>query len=146
EPVSALDVSIQAQVVNLLEEIQAEFGLSYIFIAHDLSIVRHISDRIAVMYLGKMIEIGGWQAVYETPAHPYTRALLSAAPEIDPAERRKRIMLEGEVPSPINPPSGCHFRTRCNVAEAICTGETPTLVDLGEGHSAACYFAKSNPD
>ena len=143
EAVSALDVSIQAQVINLLKDLQQEFGLTYLFISHDLAVVEHVSDRLAVMYLGKIVELADSVEIYQTPLHPYTQALLSASPIPDPTLKRDRIILKGDVPSPIDPPHGCRFHTRCLYAEDICSQQEPQLKEVKENHLAACFFAGS---
>jgi len=140
EPVSALDVSVQAQVINLLEDLQEQFNLTYLFIAHDLSVVHHISDRIAVMYVGKIVEVGEAEKVYQRPRHPYTEALVSAVPIVDPDYKSKRVVLEGDVANPANPPSGCSFHPRCRYAKKMCSEKEPPLEDIGNGHYVACHF------
>ena len=141
EPISALDVSIQAQVVNLLQDLQEQFGLTYLFIAHDLSVIRYISDRVAVMYLGKIVEVAETEALFMNPKHPYTEALMSAVPVPDPDYKGEQILLVGDVPSPMNPPSGCYFHARCRYAEKVCRVESPLYRDLGNEHFVSCHFA-----
>jgi len=142
EPVSALDVSVQAQILNLLEDLKSEFHLTYLFISHDLSVVQHVSDRVAVMYLGRLVELGDAEAVYFTPKHPYTEALLSAIPRVDRRKKVDRILLKGDVPSPLHSPSGCRFHPRCRYAEKVCIQEEPELRDVGDSHYVACHFAE----
>jgi oligopeptide transport system ATP-binding protein len=141
EPVSALDVSIQAQIINLLEDLKAEFGFTYLFIAHDLSVIRHIADRVAVMYLGRVVELAETDILFERPLHPYTQALLSAVPIADPDHDRQRIVLSGDVPSPMDPPAGCHFSSRCRHVKAVCSETAPRLLEIESDHFTACHLA-----
>jgi peptide/nickel transport system ATP-binding protein len=141
EPVSALDVSVQAQILNLLQDLQAQFGLTYLFVAHNLSVIKHISNRVAVMYVGKLVELAEAPELFADPKHPYTEALISAVPKPDPLAKKKRIVLAGEVASPSNPPSGCYFHPRCRYAKEVCKVETPALQEVSPGHLAACHFA-----
>lgn len=143
EPVSALDVSIQSQVLNLLEDLQKEFGLTYLFIAHGLNVVKHVSDRVGVMYLGKLVELTSSEELFKNPQHPYTEALLSAIPDPDPNRRRQRIVLQGDVPSPVNPPSGCRFHTRCPYVMDVCRVEEPAFIETKSGHYVACHLRQS---
>ncbi|MCB0186441.1 MAG: ABC transporter ATP-binding protein, partial [Caldilineaceae bacterium] len=139
--VSALDVSVQAQVLNLIEDLQEQFGLTYLFIAHNMSVIKHVCDHVAVMYVGRIVEVAETKELFANPLHPYTEALLSAIPKPDPRAKRSRILLEGDVPNPANPPSGCYFHPRCSYAKDICAQESPALQEVQPGHLAACHFA-----